>query len=65
MIAMHLLSFRHHVALNVLWLFLVLLCVDLKFVIMVFSDHTHLPFELFTMTKAVFGDSFTSLCLDF
>ena len=65
MIAMHLLSFRYHVALNVLWLFLVLLCVDLKFVIMVFSIHTDLPSELFTMTKAVFRDSFTSVCLDF
>ena len=44
-VALLLLSFGCLVTVNVLWLFLTVPWVGLQFVIVVFPDHTHLPFE--------------------
>ena len=42
--AMHLLSFRCLVTVNVLWLYLTVPMVGLQFVTVVFPDYTHLLF---------------------
>ena len=44
LVALLLLSCRCIVTINVLWLFLTVLWVGLQYVIVVFPDHTHLPF---------------------
>ena len=44
LVAFILLSYRFIVAINVLWLFLTVLWVDLMFLIVVFPDHSHLLF---------------------
>ena len=44
MVSLLLLSFECLVSVNVLWLFLIASCVGLQFVIVVFSDHSHLLF---------------------
>ena len=41
LVALLLLSYRCIVSINVLWLFLTVLWVDLQYVIVVFPDHTH------------------------
>ena len=46
MVALLLLSYRCLVTVNVLWLFLTTLWVGLQCVIVVFPDHTRLPFAL-------------------
>ena len=43
---MLLLSYRCIVTMNVLWFFLTVPWVGLQYVIVVFSDHTHLLFQL-------------------
>ena len=43
-----LLSFRWHVTVNVLWLFLTVPWVGLQCVIVVFPDHNHLRFVVLT-----------------
>ena len=60
MIVLPFLAFRCLAAVNFLWHFLVRLCVGVKYVIAIFSDHTHLLSESFTKMKAVFRDSYTS-----
>ena len=47
LVALFLLSFRCLVTVYVLWLFLTVPWVGLKYVIVVFPDHTHLVFVLF------------------
>ena len=44
LVALLLLSYRCIVYVNVLWLFLTVLWVGLQCVIVVFPDHTHLPY---------------------
>ena len=44
LVALILLSYRCIVTITVLWLFLTVPCVGLQCVIVVFPDHTHLPF---------------------
>ena len=44
LVALILLSYRCIVAISVLWLFLTVLQVGLQCAIVVFPDHTHLPF---------------------
>ena len=46
LVALLLLSYRYIVTVNVLWLFLAVPWVGLRCVIVVFSDHTHLLFDL-------------------
>ena len=46
LVALLLLSYRCIVTINVLWLFLTVPWVGLQCVIVVFPDHTHLPFLL-------------------
>ena len=45
LVTLLLLSFGYLATVHVLWLFLMVSCVGLQFVIMVFSDHTLLLFE--------------------
>ena len=45
LVALLLLSFGSLVTVNVLWLFLTVPWVGLQWVIVVFPDHTHLPFD--------------------
>ena len=45
LVALLLLSFGSLVTVNVLWLFLTVLWVSLQFMIVVFTDHTHLLFD--------------------
>ena len=49
--ALLLLSYRCIVTINVLWLFLIVPWVGLQCAIVVFPDHTHLPFA-FVLTKS-------------
>ena len=51
LVALRLLSFGCLVTVNVLWLFLMVPWVGLQFVIVVFSDHTHLNFLFFNNLK--------------
>ena len=44
LVALLLLSYRCIVTINVLWLFLTVQWVGLLYVVVVFPDHTHLPF---------------------
>ena len=44
LVALLLLSYRYIVTINVLWLFLTVPWLGLQCVIVVFPDHTHLPF---------------------
>ena len=44
LVALPLLSYRCIVAINVLWLFLMVPWVGLQYVIVVFPDHTHFTF---------------------
>ena len=46
LVAFVLLSYRCIVTITVLWLFLTMPWVDLQCVIVVFPDHTHLPFGM-------------------
>ena len=49
LVALLFLSYSCIVSINVMWLFLMVPCVDLQCVIVVFPDHTHLLFKwLFT-----------------
>ena len=45
LVVLLLFSFRFFVSVNVLWLDLVVPSVGLQFVVVVFSDHTHLRFD--------------------
>ena len=54
LVALLLLSYRCIVTINVLWLFFTVPLVGLQYVIVVFPDHTHLPFGL-RLEGAVFN----------
>ena len=56
LVALLLLSYRCIVAINVLWLFLTVLWVGLRYVIVVFPDHTHL---LYAFSKISFFSLFS------
>ena len=49
LVALLLLSYGCLPTLNVLWLFLTVLWVSLQCVIVIFSDHTHLLFDVMTL----------------
>ena len=51
LVALLLLSFGCLVTVNVLWLFLMVPWVGLQFVIVVFPDHTYLPFLCLVSAK--------------
>ena len=52
LVALLLLSYKCIVTINVLWLFLTVPWVGLQYVIVVFTDHTHLLFVLYC-TKTI------------
>ena len=55
LVALLVLSYRCIVTLNVMWLFLTVPCVDVQCVIVVFPDHTHLLFIVYSFLENPIG----------